>query len=122
TPNGNQINGTRWPVFTTTKQNYLALSTNAAKIQTKLRAQTCRFWNILFPKFLEMAENIDEAEREWKAGFLRWNNYMMDWKNQFNDYTRVREEPNGFLEWDQVAYYDHSASTSFETVSLYISH
>ncbi|XP_070609668.1 cholinesterase isoform X2 [Erythrolamprus reginae] len=87
TPNGNQINGTRWPVFTTTEQNYLSLSINAAKIQTKLRAHTCRFWNILYPKFLEMKENIDEAEREWKAGFLRWNNYMMDWKNQFNDYT-----------------------------------
>ncbi|XP_034294938.1 cholinesterase [Pantherophis guttatus] len=95
TPNGNQINGTRWPVFTTTEQNYLALSTNAATIQTKLRAQTCRFWNILFPKVLEMTENIDEAEREWKAGFLRWNNYMMDWKNQFNDYTSKRQSCTG---------------------------
>ncbi|XP_015677101.1 cholinesterase [Protobothrops mucrosquamatus] len=95
TPNGSQINGIRWPIFTTAEQNYLALSTNAAKIQTKLRAQTCRFWNILFPKVLEMTENIDEAEQKWKAGFLRWNNYMMDWKNQFNDYTSNRQSCTG---------------------------
>lgn len=40
-------------------------------------------------------ENIDEAERKWKAGFLRWNNYMMDWKNQFNDYTSNRQSCTG---------------------------
>ncbi|KAM6441941.1 cholinesterase isoform 1-T3 [Liasis olivaceus] len=99
TPNGSQINGTRWPVFTMAEQNYLTLSTNAAKIRTKLRAQKCRFWNIFFPKVLErsghFAESIDEAEQEWKAGFLRWNNYMMDWKNQFNDYTSKRESCTG---------------------------
>ena len=39
--------------------------------------------------------NIDEAEREWKAGFHRWNNYMMDWKNQFNDYTSKKESGAG---------------------------
>ena len=35
--------------------------------------------------------NIYEAEREGKAGLHRWNNYMMDWKNQFNDYTSKKE-------------------------------
>ncbi|XP_053246416.1 cholinesterase [Podarcis raffonei] len=95
TPNGTQINGTRWPVFTTAEQKYLTLSTDASKIRTKLRAQQCRFWNIFFPKLLEMTGNIDEAEREWKAGFLRWNNYMMDWKNQFNDYTSKKESCAG---------------------------
>lgn len=39
--------------------------------------------------------NIDEAEQEWKAGFHRWNNYMMDWKNQFNDYTSKKESCAG---------------------------
>nr|XP_034989103.1 cholinesterase isoform X3 [Zootoca vivipara] len=95
TPNATQINGTRWPVFTTAEQKYLTLSTDASKIRTKLRAQQCRFWNIFFPKLLEMTGNVDEAEREWKAGFLRWNNYMMDWKNQFNDYTSKKESCAG---------------------------
>lgn len=39
--------------------------------------------------------SIDEAEREWKAGFHRWNNYLMDWKNQFNDYTSKKESCAG---------------------------
>lgn len=95
TPSGTQINGTRWPVFTTTEQKYLTLSTDAPKIQTKLRAQQCRFWNIFFPKVLEMTGSIAEAEQEWKAGILRWNNYMMDWKNQFNEYTAKRESCSG---------------------------
>ena len=34
---------------------------------------------------------IDETEQEWKAGFHRWSNYMMDWQNQFNDYTSKKE-------------------------------
>ncbi|XP_062987529.1 cholinesterase [Elgaria multicarinata webbii] len=95
TPSGTQINGTKWPVFTTAEQKYLTLSTDGSKIRTKLRAQQCRFWNIFFPKVLKMTGNIDEAEREWKAGFLRWNNYMMDWKNQFNDYASKRESCAG---------------------------
>lgn len=39
--------------------------------------------------------NIDETEQEWKAGFHRWSNYMMDWKNQFNDYTSKKESCMG---------------------------
>uniref|UniRef100_A0A8B9Z1P6 Acetylcholinesterase tetramerisation domain-containing protein n=1 Tax=Buteo japonicus TaxID=224669 RepID=A0A8B9Z1P6_9AVES len=35
------------------------------------------------------------SEREWKAGFHRWNNYMSDWKNQFNDYTSKKERCAG---------------------------
>ncbi|XP_052659851.1 cholinesterase isoform X2 [Harpia harpyja] len=54
TPNGTLINGTRWPVFTSTEQKYLTLNTNTSEILTKLRAQQCRFWNIFFPKVLEM--------------------------------------------------------------------
>lgn len=40
--------------------------------------------------------NIDEAEQEWKAGFHRWNSYMMDWKSHFNDYTSRKESCAGF--------------------------
>ncbi|KAL2301347.1 hypothetical protein Nmel_011918, partial [Mimus melanotis] len=90
-PNGTLTNGIRWPIFTSTDQKYLTLNTNTPEVLTKLRAQQCRFWKHFFPKVVEMTGNIDEAEREWKAGFHRWNNYMSDWKNQFNDYTSKKE-------------------------------
>ncbi|XP_041323959.1 cholinesterase isoform X2 [Pyrgilauda ruficollis] len=90
-PNGTLTNGIKWPVFTSTDQKYLTLNTNTSEVLTKLRAQQCRFWKHFFPKVMEMTGNIDEAEREWKAGFHRWNNYMSDWKNQFNDYTSKKE-------------------------------
>ncbi|XP_072474661.1 cholinesterase isoform X1 [Notamacropus eugenii] len=94
-PNGTQNNGTKWPVFGAIEQKYLTLNTESPKIHAKLRAQQCRFWKIFFPKVLEMSGNIDEAEREWKAGFHRWNSYMMDWRNQFNDYTSKRQNCAG---------------------------
>ncbi|XP_012871716.1 PREDICTED: cholinesterase [Dipodomys ordii] len=90
-PNGTQSNNTRWPFFRTPEQKYLTLNTDSPRIYSKLRAQQCRFWKLFFPKVLEMTGNIDEAEQEWKAGFHRWNNYMMHWKNQFNDYTSKKE-------------------------------
>ncbi|NWI43982.1 CHLE Cholinesterase, partial [Picathartes gymnocephalus] len=90
-PNGTLTNGITWPAFTSTDQKYLTLNTNTSEVLTKLRAQQCRFWKHFFPKVVEMTGNIDEAEREWKAGFHRWNNYMSDWKNQFNDYTSKKE-------------------------------
>ncbi|NXE53141.1 CHLE Cholinesterase, partial [Casuarius casuarius] len=95
TPNATLANGTRWPVFTSTEQKYLTLNTEPSEIRTKLRAQQCRFWNTFFPKVLEMTGSVDEAEQEWKAGFHRWNNYMSDWKNQFNDYTSKKEKCAG---------------------------
>ncbi|XP_007946910.1 cholinesterase [Orycteropus afer afer] len=94
-PAGTQNNSTRWPVFKSTEQKYLSLNTESSRIYTKLRAQQCRFWTQFFPKVLEMTGNIDEAEQEWKAGFHRWNNYMMDWRNQFNDYTSKKESCAG---------------------------
>ncbi|KAM9039452.1 cholinesterase [Sarcophilus harrisii] len=94
-PNGTQNNGTRWPIFGATEQKYITLNTESPKIHAKLRAQQCRFWKTFFPKVLEMSGNIDEVEYEWKAGFRRWNSYMMDWRNQFNDYTRKRERCAG---------------------------
>ncbi|XP_051839083.1 cholinesterase [Antechinus flavipes] len=94
-PNGTQNNGSRWPIFDATEQKYITLNTESPKIHAKLRAQQCRFWKTFFPKVLEMSGNIDEVEHEWKAGFRRWNSYMMDWRNQFNDYTRKRERCAG---------------------------
>ncbi|XP_004774475.1 cholinesterase [Mustela lutreola] len=94
-PDGTQNNSTRWPAFKNTDQKYLTLNIESPRIYTKLRAQQCRFWTLYFPKVLEMTGNIDEAEREWRAGFYRWNNYMMDWKNQFNDYTSKKESCAG---------------------------
>lgn len=95
-PNGTQNNGTAWPLFKSTEQKYLTLNTESPRIYTKLRSQQCRFWKIFFPKVLEMTGNIDEAEQEWKAGFHRWNSYMMDWKSHFNDYTSRKESCAGF--------------------------
>ncbi|XP_004646055.1 cholinesterase [Octodon degus] len=90
-PNGTQGNSAPWPVFNSIEQKYLTLNTESPKVHSKLRAQQCRFWTLFFPKVLEMTGNIDEVEREWKAGFHRWNNYMTDWKNQFNDYTTKKK-------------------------------
>ncbi|XP_064009341.1 cholinesterase isoform X1 [Pogoniulus pusillus] len=94
-PNGTLISGGQWPAFTSTQQQCLTLNTSAPEVLTKLRAQHCRFWSTFYPKILELTGNIDEAEREWKAGFRRWNNYMSDWKNQFNDYTSKKERCAG---------------------------
>ncbi|KAM7331306.1 hypothetical protein ACRRTK_010495 [Alexandromys fortis] len=94
-PNGIQNDSTMWPVFTSTEQKYLTLNTEKPRINSKLRAPQCRFWKQFFPKVLEMTGNIDETEQEWKAGFHRWSNYMMDWKNQFNDYTSKKESCMG---------------------------
>ncbi|KAL1777558.1 cholinesterase, partial [Sigmodon hispidus] len=94
-PNGTQKNSTMWPVFTSTEQKYLTLNTEKPRINSKLRAQQCQFWKQFFPKVLEMTGNIDETEQEWKAGLHRWSNYMMDWKNQFNDYTSKKESCMG---------------------------
>lgn len=90
-PDGTQINSIRWPIFESTQQKYLTLNADSPVVHTKLRAQQCRFWTLFFPKVLEITGNTDEAEQEWKAGFHRWNNYMMDWKTQFNDYARRKE-------------------------------
>lgn len=63
-------------------QNYFSINVNRLKFRLIQ----------LIPCF---TGNIDEAEREWRAGFYRWNNYMTDWKNQFNDYTSKKESCAG---------------------------
>ncbi len=37
--------------------------------------------------------SIDEVEFQWKSQFHRWRSYMLDWKNQFNDYASVKKQP-----------------------------
>ncbi|XP_075426730.1 cholinesterase [Ascaphus truei] len=90
-PNGAQSSENRWPAFTLDEQHYLILDTEESKTNRKMRAKQCRFWNKFYPKVLQITGNIDEVERQWKAEFHRWNNYMMDWKNQFNDYSSKKE-------------------------------
>ncbi|KAM4772572.1 cholinesterase [Rhinophrynus dorsalis] len=90
-PNGAQSQENRWPIFTLDEQHYLMLDTEDSKTNRKMRAKQCRFWNKFYPKVLQLTGNIDEVEQQWKAEFHRWNNYMMDWKNQFNDYSSKTE-------------------------------
>ncbi|XP_072264154.1 cholinesterase [Pyxicephalus adspersus] len=94
-PNGAQSQENRWPAFTVDEQHYLMLDTEDSKTDRKMRAKQCRFWNKFYPKILQITGNIDEVERQWKAEFHRWNNYMMDWKNQFNDYSSKKESCTG---------------------------
>ncbi|XP_053566085.1 cholinesterase [Bombina bombina] len=94
-PNGAQSLENRWPVFTLNEQQYLILDAEDSKTSRKMRAKQCRFWSKFYPKVLQITGNIDEVERQWKAEFHRWNNYMMDWKNQFNDYSSKKESCAG---------------------------
>ncbi|XP_040205233.1 cholinesterase [Rana temporaria] len=94
-PNGAQSQENRWPAFTLDEQHYLMLDTEDSKTDRKMRAKQCRFWNKFYPKILQITGNIDEVEQQWKAEFHRWNNYMMDWKNQFNDYSSKKESCTG---------------------------
>ncbi|KAM4694527.1 cholinesterase isoform 1-T3 [Discoglossus pictus] len=94
-PNKAEALETRWPIFTLDEQHYLMIDSDESKISRKMRAKQCRFWNKFYPKVLQITGNIDEVERQWKAEFHRWNNYMMDWKNQFNDYSSKKESCAG---------------------------
>ncbi|KAM5164140.1 cholinesterase [Mantella aurantiaca] len=94
-PNGAQSQENRWPAFTLDEQHYLMLDTEDSKTDRKMRAKQCRFWNKFYPKIMQITGNIDEVELQWKAEFHRWNNYMMDWKNQFNDYSSKKESCTG---------------------------
>ncbi|XP_078521832.1 cholinesterase isoform X1 [Lissotriton helveticus] len=94
-PNGLLREEGKWPVFTADEQHYLILNTEAPKTSQKLRAMQCKFWNTFYPKVQEMTGNLDEAQQQWKIEFHRWNNYMMDWKNQFYDYSSKKENCAG---------------------------
>uniref|UniRef100_A0A8C6U7D4 Carboxylic ester hydrolase n=1 Tax=Neogobius melanostomus TaxID=47308 RepID=A0A8C6U7D4_9GOBI len=79
----------RWPVFTLTEQKHVGLNTEQLKIHRGLRNQMCAFWNRFLPRLLNITDNIDEAERQWKVEFHRWSSYMMHWKSQFDHYSKL---------------------------------
>ncbi|XP_056431551.1 acetylcholinesterase [Gadus chalcogrammus] len=78
----------RWPAFSLSEQKYVGLNTEPLKIHKGLRNQLCAFWNRFLPRLLNITDNIDEAERQWKVEFHRWSSYMMHWKNQFDHYSK----------------------------------
>ncbi|CAK6981917.1 acetylcholinesterase [Scomber scombrus] len=81
-------NKRRWPLFTVSEQKHVGLNTEPLKIYRGLRNQMCAFWNRFLPRLLNITDNIDEAERQWKVEFHRWSSYMMHWKSQFDHYSK----------------------------------
>ncbi|XP_034413206.1 acetylcholinesterase isoform X2 [Cyclopterus lumpus] len=78
----------RWPLFTVSEQKHVGLNTEPMKVHKGLRNQMCAFWNRFLPRLLNITDNIDEAERQWKVEFHRWSSYMMHWKSQFDHYSK----------------------------------
>ncbi|XP_060922286.1 acetylcholinesterase [Limanda limanda] len=78
----------RWPLFTVSEQKHVGLNTEPLKIHKGMRNQMCAFWNRFLPRLLNITDNIDEAERQWKVEFHRWSSYMMHWKSQFDHYSK----------------------------------
>ncbi|XP_074479494.1 acetylcholinesterase [Sebastes fasciatus] len=78
----------RWPLFTVSEQKHVGLNTEQLKVHKGLRNQMCAFWNRFLPRLLNITDNIDEAERQWKVEFHRWSSYMMHWKSQFDHYSK----------------------------------
>ncbi|KAG9341627.1 hypothetical protein JZ751_018690 [Albula glossodonta] len=78
----------RWPVFTANEQKHVGLNTEPMKVHRGLRTQMCALWNRFLPQLLNITDNIDEAERQWKVEFHRWSSYMMHWKSQFDHYSK----------------------------------
>ncbi|KAM6949501.1 acetylcholinesterase [Aplochiton taeniatus] len=78
----------RWPAFTVSEQKHVSLSTEPMRVHRGMRNQFCAFWNRFLPRLLNVTDNIDEAERQWKVEFHRWSSYMMHWKSQFDHYSK----------------------------------
>ncbi|XP_023672163.1 acetylcholinesterase [Paramormyrops kingsleyae] len=78
----------RWPLFTANEQKHVSLNTEQLKVHRGLRTQVCALWNRFLPRLLNITDNIDEAERQWKVEFHRWSSYMMHWKSQFDHYSK----------------------------------
>ncbi|KAF3836703.1 hypothetical protein F7725_004167 [Dissostichus mawsoni] len=85
---GMMDNKKRWPLFTVSEQKHVGLNTEPLKVHKGLRNQMCAFWNRFLPRLLNITDNIDEAERQWKVEFHRWSSYMMHWKSQFDHYSK----------------------------------
>ncbi|XP_053115466.1 acetylcholinesterase [Hemicordylus capensis] len=79
---------TPWPRYTAAEQQYVRLNTQPLSTDRSLRTQICAFWNRFLPKLLNVTDNIEEAERQWKTEFHRWSAYMMHWKSQFDHYSK----------------------------------
>lgn len=50
------------------------------------------FLSLPLSLFFSAVVSIDEVEFQWKSQFHRWVSYMLDWKNQFNDYASVKKQ------------------------------
>lgn len=87
-PDGGLDTGRRWPLFTAADQRHVSLNTDSLKVHRGLRTQLCALWNRFLPQLLNITDNIDEAERQWKVEFHRWSSYMMHWKSQFDHYSK----------------------------------
>ncbi|XP_015216407.1 cholinesterase [Lepisosteus oculatus] len=88
-PNGQS---SQWPAFSSKSQEYITLNTKSPQIHGMLRVQLCKFWNSFLPKLLAVTVDIEEAEQQWRTEFHRWYSYMLDWKNQFNDYNSRQQQ------------------------------
>ncbi|XP_052437558.1 cholinesterase-like isoform X1 [Carassius gibelio] len=86
------VQGVDWPPFTLEHQQYVTLNTGLSQTLRMLRAQQCKFWDSFLPKLQYVTVSIDEVEFQWKSQFHRWRSYMLDWKNQFNDYASVKKQ------------------------------
>ncbi|KAH1187914.1 acetylcholinesterase isoform X2 [Mauremys mutica] len=87
-PNEASERGARWPPYTPRQQQYVRLNPRPLAVGQGLRAQVCAFWNRFLPKLLNITDNIEEAERQWRLEFHRWSAYMGHWKSQFDHYSR----------------------------------
>ncbi|XP_076845384.1 cholinesterase-like [Brachyhypopomus gauderio] len=85
------VDGLSWPLFTVDQQEYVTLDAQPPQTLRMLRAQQCKFWDSFLPKLQHVTVSIDEVELQWKSQFHRWLSYMLDWKNQFNDYSSVKK-------------------------------
>ncbi|XP_028818345.1 cholinesterase-like [Denticeps clupeoides] len=86
------VDGSAWPYFTLDKQEYITLNSDPPQTHQMLRAQQCKFWDSFLPKLQDFTVGIDEVELQWKTQFHRWLSYMLDWKNQFNEYNSARKK------------------------------
>ncbi|XP_064157975.1 cholinesterase-like isoform X1 [Anguilla rostrata] len=92
TGNPNVPGPATWPVFSAGTQEYISLNSDSPRTLKKLRAMQCKFWDSFLPKLQDMTVSIDKAELQWKTQFHRWLSYMLDWKNQFNDYSLKKNQ------------------------------
>ncbi|XP_029441048.1 cholinesterase-like [Rhinatrema bivittatum] len=53
-PNDKGDNEKKWPVYTSTEQEYLSIKADKLKKKEKLRARECRFWDSYFPLVLKL--------------------------------------------------------------------